>query len=386
VSATREHDWERPPPGFAALLRGHDLSELPFAAHYHGVMGCLYHSLRATPEAPTWLMTEVTRLYHLGMAAQLRIMADLRAAVVALEMAGVDHLVVKGPVLAEAVYSRPDLRNFKDVDLVVRPEDFGDAVRALEGGGIPMLDRNWRLVHEQMRGQLHFQLPRGTVLDLHWHLVNQHRGRFAIDVHSLLERSRRVEVGGVGVSALEPVDALLHLCLHAALSGGDQLVWIKDLEQTILNGAPDWRQVVVRAREWGVTVQAGVMLSRAAHVLHAAVPEQVIAELLPGRMRRWSVRALEHARPPGCARGEPSLSRLLVRTAGQGAKVTALDAGRRVVHRLCRAPDRAVFTNPMLRTSGGEDDRQAYLAAVARESTTGPVAAGASVPVRPRRG
>jgi hypothetical protein len=137
---------------------------------------------------------------------------------------------VKGPALAAVAYRRPDLRAYKDLDLLVPAPVFEDAVRLLEANGIPLLDRNWTLVSHEVRGQLHLQLPMGTVTDLHWHLVNQYRDRLRIPMGELFDRSRRVEVGGRPVSVLDPVDGLIHICLHAALSGGERLIWLKDLD------------------------------------------------------------------------------------------------------------------------------------------------------------
>ena len=45
-----------------------------------------------------------------------------------------------------------------------------------------------------------------------------------------------VTLGEAPAFRLDPVDALVHVCLHATLSGGHRLVWVRD----ILENGPAW--------------------------------------------------------------------------------------------------------------------------------------------------
>ncbi len=86
--------------------------------------------------------------------------------------AKIEYVVVKGPVLAETVYPRSDLRVYGDVDLLVRPEQFGEALVALEGGGARLYEANWELMLRTMRGELNLLTALGAPLDLHWSLFH----------------------------------------------------------------------------------------------------------------------------------------------------------------------------------------------------------------------
>jgi hypothetical protein len=355
------------------MVRTTDLELLPGLATYHGVAGCVYASLRDVPGTPPDVLEALAKLYHAGLSSHLRILADLQTVGRLLDAAEVPWLVVKGPALAAVTYERPDLRTYHDLDLVVPPERFGELVRYLEAHGMPVLDRNWQLVRAQRRGQLHLALPHGTTTDLHWHLVNSRRERFRIPMSDLFARARTVEVPGVTCRVLDPVDSLLHLCLHAALSGGDRLIWQKDIEQTILHEELDWGLVVDRSNEWQVRVPVGVMLWRTANSLGVQVPPEVLAALLPSWPWRVALRALDRWTPAGSRFDEASLARLLSRNLGRGAGAVLMDAGRwawRGLHG--GAHERDVRSNPMLVEHGNEEDRAAYLAAVAAEGDAAP--------------
>src|SRR5205823_14354197 len=98
---------------------------------------------------------------------------ELTAMGAALEAAAIPHLVVKGPVLAELVYPRNDLRAYDDLDLVIPHRRFGDAISALLALGCGMVDRNWRVIRRELRGQVHMTARFGTSADVHWLLIHR---------------------------------------------------------------------------------------------------------------------------------------------------------------------------------------------------------------------
>ena len=67
-------------------------------------------------------------------------------------------------------------------------------------------------------------------------------------MEELFGRRRPVLLGTTTVATLDPVDGILYLCLHGSLSGGHQLVWLKDIDQMIDSQPPDWDELIRRAR------------------------------------------------------------------------------------------------------------------------------------------
>jgi hypothetical protein len=159
--------------------------------------------------------------------------ADLAVVAVAFELLGDEWAVVKGPVLAQRTYGRGDLRNYGDLDVIVNPAAFADALDLLAGAGAVLLDRNWRLIAASMRAELSLEINGRTTIDLHWHLLNEAPLRQAAhwDMTSLLARTVPADVGGVRVPVLDDVDALAHIASHACLSGGNRMIWLKDVER-----------------------------------------------------------------------------------------------------------------------------------------------------------
>ena len=236
---TIEHDWTAAPDGIEAMLAGADPRTVGRAAAEHGVANLLYLSARELPTLDPELRSLLATVYHLNLTHHMKVIGELTSLAATLDAAGVPFMVVKGPVLAEVIYPRNDMRSYGDLDLVIDRRVFGDAVTALLESGCDMLDRNWRVIRREMRGQVHMAARFGTSADVHWHLINRAsvRGSFAIDMDELFARARRVSLDGPDVLTLDPADTLLQLAVHAGLSGGAKLAWLKDIERAAADPA-----------------------------------------------------------------------------------------------------------------------------------------------------
>lgn len=290
AACVAEHDWSAPPPQLEGEVRL-DASLLVAAARFHGVAGCLLHSLRHVLPAGSPIVTGLEELYLVSLASHLQVLAELPPVADALDAKRIPWMVLKGPVLAEVIYRRADLRAYGDLDLLVAPEDFESALSALEQAGYRVQDRNWDLLLRRMLGEVQLLSPRGTPIDLHWHPLNEvtMRESFPIDARALFARVRRVEVGGRSVRTPSAPHTLAYLALHSARSGGNRLVWLKDLEQSILFDHPPWDEVVDVATRWRVGLPCAVMLRRARKALGADVSGEVLSALEQGG--RWGTLA-----------------------------------------------------------------------------------------------
>lgn len=182
------------------------------------------------------------------------------------------------------------------------------------------------------RAEIPMLLPDGMLADLHWHLLVTPaiRSRFAVSMDELFERRRTVRLGGSEVATLDPVDGLLYLCLHGSLSGGNQLVWLKDLDQMMDGQATDWDELVRRAVRYRAGLVVAMQLERARVVLGAPVPESVPVALAGNQAwwRWWRTRE----RSVGMARwgGEDDDDSRFVSSTSDGSLASALQLGRTV--------------------------------------------------------
>ncbi len=276
-----------------ALLQRVPAGGLVDMACHHRVPGVVFRAL-------TELDVEDEGFAGLRVASQMASLAHGRCLMevkgTAEVFSGLEQpwLVVKGPVLAELGYRDPGARLYEDLDLLVSPTDLPCSLELLEGAGARVTDLNWPMMARLRRAEIPMILPTGMLGDLHWDLLvtPNVRKRFRMPMEELIERRRVVSIGGMAVPTLDVVDGLLYLCLHGSLSGGHQLVWLKDLDQMIEHEPPEWDELVRRARAGGVDLVAAIQLERVRSVLGASIPEDVVTTLAGGRSwwRSWQQR------------------------------------------------------------------------------------------------
>ena len=346
------------------LLSGVDLSSLPAAAAFHGVTGWVYHCVSACPSADPGVVADLSHNYHQARLTHLRTLADLALIGGAFDELGVSWLVAKGPVLAEVAYDRPDLRTYTDLDLFVAPTWFGRALEALEGLGARVLDRNWDHLRRLMLSEVHVVAPHGTVVEVHFHLLNDapQRERFTVPMAELYKRPRRVLLGDQSVPTLDPVDTLVYLCLHACLSGADRLVWLKDVEHAATAVAARWDDVVRRSHQFGAGLAVAFMLASAREAINMDVPAGLVRTL--SGSGSWAVLASMTRRlwPPERATGGRSPSRTLARSTGRDLRATGREAARRIYAARHGAAGDPGYWDRMHQETGS---REGFLAAVA---------------------
>jgi Uncharacterised nucleotidyltransferase len=263
------------------------VTEVVLAAAIHRITPAVYrYAALAEGTPPAWI-PPLQRRRHDQLMRHLRAMADLEAVAAALDGADVPWVAIKGPVLAENVWPRPDLREYTDLDILVDRRHFARALDALAAAGANPLDRNWPLIRSTMRAELALVLKHGSHLDLHWDVVvpSELRRTFRFPVDEMLERRVLVPTGRVLVPTFDPVDTLLHLAFHAAHSGGHRLVWLADIGYASRVPTLDWDAAMNRALAAHVEVLLAMLLERT-HRMLGLGPEPPEKILAPAR-RPW---------------------------------------------------------------------------------------------------
>lgn len=346
--------------------------DLVMAATTHGVHGWVLNVGSAAGPALPALEVAV----HGSLARYQRCLGDLHVVHAALTEAGTPFLVVKGPALVRQYYGDPRLRDSVDLDIVVRPKDLAVALEALERRGCELIDANWPLLMAAEVHELRVLGPSGGAIDLHWSLgPGAGSDAHAPAVETLLERSVTLEIAGVSVRTLDWADTVVHLAVHAASSGGHRLIWCADLRAALAQApAGATALLVARAEEWRARPALHLMLLRAQHALGMPLSEDLLAELSPGRAWSTLVWLTERLAPVARARGGPSATRIVARSARQDARGSWLALASKAGHVIkdMRGGNRTTpadlrdATNPRsgLFPQGGTEGRKAFLSSV----------------------
>jgi hypothetical protein len=330
-------------------------------ARFHGVSGLIFPRLKSLGATPETLLAGLRSDFEASVHRHLQSTWELSRLKSTLDGTGVPWVVVKGPAAVELLYGGQGGRLYQDLDILVDPSGFREVLAALEASDLQQLDRNWVVLRREMRGEVHYGGATRLEIDLHWNLVNMYRGRMRIPPRELLRRAVAVQLAGVEVCTLDPTDSLIHLCVHAAISGGDRIVWLKDIERAVAARMPAWDDVVSRCRRWNVAAPVGLMLSRSARFLGAEVPDGVTDELVHPGARRL-IRVIDRLFPWERALGRlTSPNRLMARSIHQGPVGGSVWLVVRSIRNLDPGQEKAssAFT-----PAGDDGDRAAFIQSV----------------------
>jgi len=251
-------------------------------AEHHGVGPILYRRLQGIPEAvPQAIRDELRQRYENNARRNLVFVAELFRVLDCFEAHGIEAIPYKGPVLAEAVYGDLALREFSDLDVLVRPQDVPRAKQALKTlQYAPNLDLSAAEERAYLRSgyELTFDGPLGkNLLEIQWAIVPRF---FAVDfsVEDFFERATLVDLGGREVKTLSLEDLLLTLCVHAAKHAWTRLCWLRDIAAATQQPL-HWELLLERARRLGIRRILAVSLTLGSRLLGASAPENVMTSL-----------------------------------------------------------------------------------------------------------
>jgi Uncharacterised nucleotidyltransferase len=210
-------------------------------------------------------------LHNLHLAAELLRLCHL------LTEHGITALALKGPALAASAYGDITLRQFLDLDILVRERDLHTALAVLQADGfrpILRLKGSPRAIPGGSRLTL-VRDPSTFAIDLHWRLSPSY---FPLtpEGEELWSRATEINLGAGSVLTLGCEDTLLHLCVHGARHGWQSLSGICDVAAAARRADCDWKALTSRAEALG-SLCALLLGSLLAHdLLDADIPATIV--------------------------------------------------------------------------------------------------------------
>lgn len=288
--------------------------ELLAVATREGMTGLLCRAIDAgVVDADGGQRERARRAHEDLLARDLRLerLAVRTSAILAAE--GVVHRVLKGPVVARTAYEAPDLRSFRDVDVLVGREAFERAVRLLtaEGGTRRFGEPRAGFAARYTKGVC-VEGVDGCQVDVHVTLAPGPFG-LAIPVEELFGSPDTIGVGGVAVPVLGPVHRFLHACYHAAL-GDDppRFASLRDVVELARRGEAHADAVLATARRWRGRAVVQRALGLAAATLGVPVPAAYAEWVQRYRPAPLEAAALRSSLPPAAGYARQAAAGLLL--------------------------------------------------------------------------
>jgi hypothetical protein len=207
------------------------------------------------------------------VARNMSITTELMKVLKLLRAENIEAIPFKGPVLALKTYSNLGLREFYDVDLLLRREDILRAKRVLQQIGYTSPpEQN----EQHIDSQLGFDLTSadGKVrLELHWSFIQKWLS-YNVDVDAVWKRAVSYELAGLPIRIIAREDLLLYLCAHGAKHHWERLFWIIDIAEIVRSEKNlEWDELFERATLQGSRRALTLGLHLAQSLLGAPIPK-----------------------------------------------------------------------------------------------------------------
>jgi hypothetical protein len=239
----------------AALLRSPIKWErLLRLAEHHCVIPAVFNLLQDRPDVPASIQSAVKARFQRNVRNALRFAAKLSEILQKFERSGIEVLPHKGPVLAQFLFGDVTMRQFGDLDLLIRGRDIPRARAALQELGYePNLQLSARQERAYLRSGYEYVFGCGAgkyLIELQWQILPRFYS-VSFDMDALFARSAETQFEGQRARMLRKEDLMLVTCVHAAKHEWSRLGMLRDIA-AIGRLDLDWNRVEHEARRLGI--------------------------------------------------------------------------------------------------------------------------------------
>jgi len=280
-----------------ALGQNIDWPKLLRLGDAHGMLPLLYWHLSALRLGlvPSPMLQELRTHFERNHRRNLVMTAELIKFLKLFESHGIPAIPYKGPVLASVVYGNLALRQFSDLDFLLRKEDIHRAQAVLMS---QTYQPQFVLKHARdvafLQAESVFARADGmSTVELHWEITPRYFS-FPLNPDRLWERLDSNWLAGAMVQSFAPEDLLLILCVHGAKHVWSRLEWLCAVAELIRTTPRlDWDKVLAQASALGSTriLLLGLLLGH--NLLALPLPPNVMQRIGADKVAgvlAWQVR------------------------------------------------------------------------------------------------
>ena len=249
----------------------------------HGLLPLLYTSLKAARAiVPQDHLDRLRDLFQKNAARSALLTGELLKILNLFESEEILAMPYKGPAIAISIYGNLALRQFTDLDILVRRQDVWRCQELLISMGY---EPHFNITQRQLPAFLRlgyvqmFTRDKGmSIVELHWGIASRFF-MFPLDVDRFLGRLVPLDLMGKKVVTPAPEDLLLILCVHGAKDLWERLEWICGIAELIRAHDINWEMARQQAKELGAerTLLLGLQLAR--ELFAARLPESVVSDI-----------------------------------------------------------------------------------------------------------
>ncbi|MFC4103159.1 nucleotidyltransferase domain-containing protein [Paenibacillus xanthanilyticus] len=256
-------------------LSGIDWAQFLRMVKHHRVYPLVYTNLKKSgaEAVPEFVMQSLYEDYCRNIFQMMRLTAEMERIYKTLQTNGIRTIVLKGPILANALYGNISMRTSKDLDMLIPASDVERMEEILrEQGYDPTHDapqvlntKKWKTHH-----LAYSHKESGIQIEVHWRLNPNTVKEPTFD--ELWERSNTSTLVSTPLHYLGDADLFQYLISHGARHGWFRLRWLCDI-QSLLQREANWELTARMFRQYDAAHLGGQAVILANGLLGAPIPK-----------------------------------------------------------------------------------------------------------------
>lgn len=206
---------------------------------------------------PAHLITRLQQTYYLTMSRNMLMYNVFSQVIEVFIQHKIQVIALKGIYLSESMYKDIALRQFSDIDLLIKEEDGEKCIDLLLKMGYVAYDSQERDIVVKTKSEaIHYtpMIKDGVSIELHTRL-NRKKETYNLDITSLWKNSYPITINKTNVYTLDSYDLLIHLCTHADkhfMEGKIQFTCFNDITNCIesYGSSFSWSELTDRCRQY----------------------------------------------------------------------------------------------------------------------------------------
>ena len=222
---------------------------------------------------------------YMGISQRNMLMsAELLKLIKLLQENDIESLAFKGPTLAQMAYRDITMRQFGDIDILIRKKDRYTMMDLLmKENFIPEIDlkKSTKETFFDSVNVIGFHNPStGVYIEIHWELLSKN---YAINWEEkvLWEKQETTLINQKEIPVLRLEQLLLYLCVHGAKHLFERLEWVCDIDRSIrANPHIDWSYLLDEAEKLGIKRMLLLGLALSQQLFKLELPQIVQKEIV----------------------------------------------------------------------------------------------------------
>jgi len=258
-------------------------------ASQHGVLPLLYHTLLTL--FPGTYPTEEIKTELEKLRKQVRYLAQknmfMSAELIKMfrqfQSLDIKVLAFKGPTLAQSAYGDITLRQYGDLDILIKQKDVPKVIALMKKNGYSPdvhIPKGQTDHLHQLLTTIGFDKPSSSMrIEVHWELLSLN---YAVtwDTEALWQKTDTVTINRSSLPTLAFEHLLPYICVHGSKHLFERMEWICDIDR-IVRAQPDidWEKINSHAKHTGIERMYLLGLSLAHRFFDLPLPSSILTKI-----------------------------------------------------------------------------------------------------------